>query len=89
MVKLLPSTFKLPPIHKLPPILAPPITWNAPLPDAVACVVFVTVVIPLDVNVVNAPVDAVMLPIGVELIAVAWVSPSNVLPLMFSVPPFK
>ena len=76
----MPNTFKLPPIHKLPPILAPPVTWNAPLPKAVDCVVFVTVVIPLDVKVVNAAVLGVALPIGVELIAAACNSPVRTLP---------
>ena len=42
----------------------PPVTCRAPVPVLVESVLFVSVVTPLAVNVVNAPVAAVLAPMG-------------------------
>ena len=55
----------LPPTYKLPEIPAPPLTTNAPVVIPLDSVVDAATIFPVAVNVVNAPVDADVEPIGV------------------------
>ena len=60
----LPTTVKLPPMNTFLAIPAPPLTTRAPLPVPEESVLFVRVVTPLAVSVVNAPELAVLAPMA-------------------------
>jgi hypothetical protein len=85
MVILLPATLKVLPRNIAPLTPTPPVTTTVPVVVELLAVPAVNVVAALLVNVVNAPVDLVVAPIGVLFKLVAVVTPNVVVLLEPSV----
>ena len=84
-----PATVTVEPILAAPATLIPPFgTTTAPMPCAVVAILALAHRLLFAANTVNVPVDAVALPIGVELIAANCASPPITLPSNCAVKPW-